>query len=103
MRVEAWGKSDRDKRLVTEANKPGTPGRSRSSRKTIAQGVPGDFGGPVLSLRAFVFFGTRGSGCVVHPAFPAPSVFRGPPIARLGREIAPREYEGLPKLRRAPE
>ena len=23
-----------------EANKPGTPGRARSSRKTIAQGVP---------------------------------------------------------------
>jgi hypothetical protein len=26
------------------ANKPGTPGRSRSSRKTIAQGMPCDFG-----------------------------------------------------------
>ena len=25
---------------ATEANKPDTPGRSRSSRKTIAQGVP---------------------------------------------------------------
>ena len=25
---------------ATGANKPGTPGRARSSRKTIAQGVP---------------------------------------------------------------
>jgi hypothetical protein len=25
---------------TTGANKPGTPGRARSSRKTIAQGVP---------------------------------------------------------------
>ena len=31
------------------ANKPGTPGRARSSRKTIAQGVPDDFGVPVLA------------------------------------------------------
>ena len=28
------------KARATEANKPGTPGRARSSRKTIAQGVP---------------------------------------------------------------
>ena len=27
-------------RSATEANKPDTPGRARSSRKTIAQGVP---------------------------------------------------------------
>ena len=37
-------------------NKAGSPGRSRSSRKTIAQGVPCDFGVPVLSLRAYFLF-----------------------------------------------
>jgi hypothetical protein len=36
--------------------KAGSPGRSRSSRKTIAQGVPCDFGVPVLSLRASLLF-----------------------------------------------
>ena len=36
--------------------KAGSPGRSRSSRKTIAQGVPGDVGVPVLSLRASFLF-----------------------------------------------
>ena len=29
---------------ATEANKPGTPGRARISRKTIAQGMPDRFG-----------------------------------------------------------
>jgi hypothetical protein len=35
-----------------------------------------DFGVPVFSLRASFLFCTQGSGCVVHPAFPAPSVSR---------------------------
>ena len=38
------------------AKKLGTPGRARSSRKAIAQGVPSDFGGPVLACaRLFLF------------------------------------------------
>ena len=36
--------------------KAGSPGRSRSSRKPIAQGVPCDFGVPVFSLRASFLF-----------------------------------------------
>jgi hypothetical protein len=52
MRVEAYGQAvwscplDAGVKLrnaicaATEANKPDTPGRARSSRKTIAQGVP---------------------------------------------------------------
>src|ERR1700749_1459309 len=79
------GTSLRGNSQATVAN-AGSPGRARSSRKTIAQGVPGDFGVPVLASRAFVFFGTQGSGCVVHPAFPAPSIFEGHRIARLGRK-----------------
>ena len=35
-----WVQVSGDDPLTTEANKPDTPGRSRSSRKTIAQGVP---------------------------------------------------------------
>ena len=40
---------------VTEAIKPGTPGRARISRKTIVQGMPDCFGVPVVTcLRAFL-------------------------------------------------
>jgi hypothetical protein len=36
-----WGQASQKRfRKATVANKPGTPGRSRSSRKTIAQGMP---------------------------------------------------------------
>jgi hypothetical protein len=55
------------------AKKPGTPGRARSSRNTIAQGMPDCFGVPVLASRASFPFCTQGSGCGEHPAFPAPS------------------------------
>ena len=44
-----------------------------------------------LCWPACVFFVcTQGSGCGVHPAFPAPSRFRGRDFAKLGR-IVPRE------------
>ena len=58
------------------AKKPGTPGRARSSRKTIAQGMPDRFGVPVLAC-GHLFFCTQGSGCGQRPAFPAPSCFEG--------------------------
>ena len=35
-----WGQACETISQATGANKPGTPGRSRSSRKTIAQGMP---------------------------------------------------------------
>ena len=44
-----WGQVRRDDLRATVANKPDTPGRARSSRNTIAQGVPSDFGVPVLA------------------------------------------------------
>jgi hypothetical protein len=37
------------------ANKPGTPGRSRSNRKTIAQEMPGDPGEPVVNTLVCLF------------------------------------------------
>src|SRR5438552_14199222 len=40
-------------------------------------------------------FGTRDRGCSRHPAFPAPSVWRGPTnLQNLGRNL-PREREGM--------
>ena len=39
-----WGQVNGDNLFATVATKPGSPGRARSSRKAIAQGVPCDFG-----------------------------------------------------------
>src|SRR5258707_5822094 len=63
---------------ATVSNKPGHRGEREVSRKTIAQGRPGllrctcgDY------ARVLYLFRTRGRGCIGHPAFPAPSVYRG--------------------------
>src|ERR1700722_5799922 len=44
--------------------------------KTIAQGMPFVSGGPCECACVFFFYCTRGCGCIEHPAFPAPSIFR---------------------------
>jgi hypothetical protein len=60
---------------ATVARKPGHRGERVISRKTIAQGRPGETGGPVVTTLVCLFrFRTRGYGCNGHPAFPAPSV-----------------------------
>jgi hypothetical protein len=66
-------------REATVAKKPGHRGERAISRNTIAQGRPACFGVPVVILVCFlrILPCTRGCGCDVHPAFPAPSVFRG--------------------------
>jgi hypothetical protein len=69
---------------VTEAKKPGLRGEHEGNRKTIAQGMPVDFGEPVVTTLVCFFTCTRGYGCVVHPAFPAPSLLGG-----LDRSISP--------------
>jgi hypothetical protein len=48
-----------------------SPGRSRISRKTIAQGMPVVSAEPVVLPRAFLLHADH--GCSGHPAFPAPS------------------------------
>src|SRR5260370_14949109 len=65
-------------RGTTVSNKHGHRGEREVSRKTIAQGRPGllrctcgDY------ARVLCLFRTRGCGCIGHPAFPAPSVYRG--------------------------
>src|ERR1700676_3876943 len=56
-------------------------GEHEISRKTIARGMPGQLGEPVVTmLVCFILFRTRGCGCIGHPAFPAPSVFFGRPV-----------------------
>jgi hypothetical protein len=60
---------------TTVTKKPDTPGRARSSRKTIAQGVP-DVSAQPDYLCALLLFSTQGCGCGQRPAFPAPSVLR---------------------------
>ena len=66
----AWHASDI--RKATVAKVQGSPGRSRISRKAIAQGKPDD---PVhlWSTRAFC---AHDRGCNRRPAFPAPFFFR---------------------------
>src|SRR5258705_685298 len=70
-------------------------GEHEISRKTIARGMPGYSGVPVVTtLVCFVSFRTRGCGCIGHPAFPAPSIVKSGEtvFARLG-PIAPRDRE----------
>jgi hypothetical protein len=71
-----------------------SPGRSRINRKTIAWGMSGDPGDLAVNTRAHTHhpMRARGCGCAWHPAFPAPSIWRGRMlIAKLGC-VAPREY-----------
>jgi hypothetical protein len=60
---------------VTVANKPGTPGRSRISRNTIAQGRPDDPPTPVVLPRAFCC--TRTMGAAGTRSSLRPLFFRG--------------------------
>src|SRR5258708_40283222 len=77
---------------ATVSNKPGHRGEREVSRKTIARGMPGDFRCDRGDYaRMLVLFCMRGCGCIVRPAFPAPSIIEGHCLARLGR-IAPRAY-----------
>src|SRR5882762_7102274 len=70
-------------------NQAWSPGRSRISRKTIAQGRPDDPPVPVVLPRAFLLHADH--GCGGHPAFPAPSsVSRAVRFQQLGRSRAAR-------------
>src|SRR5258706_9310678 len=82
---------------ATVSNKPGHRGEREVSRKTIARGMPGDFRCDRGDYaRVFVFYHTRGCGCIERPAFPAPSIVKSGEtvFAKLGR-IAPRDRGGV--------
>ena len=71
-----WRQALGDDPRATVAKKPGTPGRARISRKTIAQGMSVCFDVPVVTNACAFYQCTRGCGCARHPAFPTPSSFR---------------------------
>ena len=69
---------------TTVAIKPGTPGRARISRQTVARGMPVAPAEPVVT--AACFFCCRramGAACIRHS--PRPLFFEGRCSARLGR------------------
>ena len=85
--------------LAATVAKAGSPGRSRSSRKTIAQGVPDDFGVPVLAcVRRFDLHARQ---WVRHaPGIPCTLCFSRATKAQPGHFV-PRECEpfsGGPEL-----
>jgi hypothetical protein len=61
------------------ARRPGPQGEHDISRKTIAWGMPDVSGASAVNTRVHTptTKRTRGCGCIGHPAFPAPSYFRG--------------------------
>ena len=96
-----WDQPPDQKPGGTEANKPGTPGSARISRKTIAQGMPDVLALPVVTAACF-FCLQAGHGCGLHPAFPAPSSSsRATHVASLGHERAARMRKCVSSLRGA--
>jgi hypothetical protein len=84
-----------DSREATVAKEPGRRGEHEISCKTIAQGRPGVSGEPVVTCSCAFLFRTRGCGCIAHPAFPAPSVIRGPLFRHSSGASASRERGSL--------
>src|SRR5689334_24832725 len=64
-------------RQATEANKPGTPGRARDRPLTPLRREGRTVSATCGDDSCAFYLCTRGCGCAKHPAFPAPSVFRG--------------------------
>src|SRR6478672_21331 len=75
----------REDAQATVSNKPGHRGEREVSRKTIARGMPGDFGVTVVTMLVCFLFRTRGCGRIERPAFPAPSDFSGAGIKSKAR------------------
>ena len=71
-------------------NKPAHRGEHEISRKAVARGKPECLAEPVVTISYAFFICMRGCGCGRHPAFPAPSVWRGQCRYRLGRVHAAR-------------
>jgi hypothetical protein len=87
---DADAKSVGDDLADDGGNQARSPGSAKDTVKTVAQGMPDDPAGPVVTA-ACVFCLQAGRGRGRRPAFPAPSHFQRDRIfAKPGRE-APRE------------
>jgi hypothetical protein len=82
---------------VTVAKEPGTPGRTRISRKPSRGECRNRFGVPVVKSCLCAFsLRTQGCGCDERPAFPAPSV-----VARGTHDASPGRISAAGMRRRA--
>ena len=97
LRCRRQAREDAFKRLAGDGgNQAWSPGRSRISRNTIAQGMPAVAVYPWL-LTPVLSFCTGGHGCNAHPAFPAPSLIsRAVHFQHLGHFV-PRERTVAPR------
>src|SRR5260370_13164708 len=88
----------REEAQATVSNKPGHRGEREVSRKTIARGMPGDFRCDRGDYARVLFlFRTRGCGCIVRPAFPAPSDIRkGRTVTQTPGACGLRDREAVP-------
>src|ERR1700683_3456989 len=81
---------------MTVANKPGAPGRARSSRKTIAWGMPGDSGVTCQRVCALpTTIAHTAIGRIGRPAFPAPSIQRAGINEYLAQKTMRRDREAV--------
>ena len=71
---------------------PAHQGEREAAVKTIAQGMPGVSAAlSLLACAKCTFFARKARGCGQHPAFPAPSCFRGRKFLQGPDAFAPRE------------
>ena len=68
-----------------------SPVTKESAKETVTPsraGMPGDSGATVVTNARATYFYTRGCGCIGHPAFPTPSMFRAKRLANLGQSMS---------------
>jgi hypothetical protein len=75
----------------TVTRKPDTPGRAQSKSSTHRAGNAGVISAYLCWPACVSFVCTQGSGCGVHPAFPAPSRFGRAPSTQNPGAIASRQ------------
>jgi hypothetical protein len=83
-------------REATVAKRNSSPESAKETVPTIAWGMPDDSGASAVNTGVHTHYPqrARGCGCIGHPAFPAPSVFKGREIFwKASGESAPRERE----------
>src|SRR5258706_16405170 len=88
----------REEAQATVSNKPGHRGEHEVSRKTIARGMPGYSGVPVVTtLVCFVSIAREAAGALGTRHSLRPLISGRTVLAQLGR-LAPRDRGGAPSL-----